>query len=479
MFFKDKLTNFIFSKQREIYKLLENTKNFNHRSDYYKIKRYIDDFLDGKSENRFIVMPGLRGLGKTTIIFQLYDYLLNEKHIDYKNMLYVSMDQIVSYFDTNLLTVVDNFLETVHKTTKVNLDKKLFIFVDESHFDEKWGISGKIIYDNTKNIFLICTGSSAIDLEINTDIVRRISKENIYPNNFRDYLSLKHNITIDSNFSKTLENMIYFGSEKYINQAINLENKIFNQLISLNNDPKIEFEKFLKSYGFPFTLKLDENESYKQIFTIVDSIIEKDIPTIKSFNSSTKDTIKRIIIYIALQKAGSTSNQKIANYLSISPTLVRDILDILEKTQLIFSIKPYGGAGKIVRKPWQYYFLSASIKASINFEIARFNLENKKCLGILAENLVASCLFKMSKTSFNLMGMFYPPEKGGVDFLLITNIDDIVPIEVGIGKKTKSQLIKSINKYDANYGILVSNRYNRIKYDNGIIYMPLLMFGFI
>ncbi|MDR2873486.1 MAG: AAA family ATPase [Methanobrevibacter sp.] len=65
-------------------------------------------------------MPGLRGVGKTAIIFQLYDYLLNEKHVDYKNMLYISMDQIVSYFNTDLLTIVDKFLESVHKTNQVN-----------------------------------------------------------------------------------------------------------------------------------------------------------------------------------------------------------------------------------------------------------------------------------------------------------------------------------------------------------------------
>ncbi|MDR2873487.1 MAG: hypothetical protein LBV42_01885 [Methanobrevibacter sp.] len=77
------------------------------------------------------------------------------------------------------------------------------------------------------------------------------------------------------------------------------------------------------------------------------------------------------------------------------------------------------------------------------------------------------------------MGIFYPPEKIGADFLLRTKLDEIIPIEVGTGKKTKSQLTKSINRYNANYGILVSNKCNKIKHDNKIIYMPLITFGFI
>ncbi|MCL2687903.1 MAG: winged helix-turn-helix transcriptional regulator, partial [Methanobrevibacter sp.] len=204
-----------------------------------------------------------------------------------------------------------------------------------------------------------------------------------------------------------------------------------------------------------------------------------DVPSVKSFNSSTSDTIRRIILYIALQKSGGTSNQKIADYLSISPTTVKDILNTLEKTQLIFSVKPYGGPSKIVRKQWQYYFLSPSTKTAINFDLGRYNLNNRKCLGLLAENLVASSLYKISKTDFPYLGLFYPPEKGSSDFIIRTKLDDLVPIEVGIGKKTKSQVIKDINRYNCEYGILVSNRYERIKYENNIIHIPLTSFGFI
>jgi len=85
----------------------------------------------------------------------------------------------------------------------------------------------------------------------------------------------------------------------------------------------------------------------------------------------------------------------------------------------------------------------------------------------------------MSKIDFPYLGLFYPPEKGSSDFIIRTKLDDLVPIEVGIGKKTKSQLIKDINRYNCNYGILVSNRYERIKYENNIIYIPLTSFGFI
>ena len=106
-------------------------------------------------------------------------------------------------------------------------------------------------------------------------------------------------------------------------------------------------------------------------------------------------------------------------------------------------------------------------------------MDNEKCLGSLAENYVAASLFKMQQTSFQLMGLFYPPEKKGCDFLLRTKLDDLVPVEVGIGKKIKNQLTRAINKYGSEYGVLISNRYSNIQRHNNIIHIPLLSFGFL
>ncbi|MDR3063721.1 MAG: AAA family ATPase [Methanobrevibacter sp.] len=476
----NELKEYIVGRQRNLKYLLRDVNNLHHRSEFFKIKKYLDDFISGKSiESRFIAMPGLRGVGKSTIVLQLINYLLKEQNINSQNVLYLSMDEVVTFFKANLLEAVDNYLDFVHKTNKMAVNKKIFIFIDECQTDSKWAISGKILYDNSKNIFLICTGSSAIDLEINSDVARRVYKETIYPCNFRDHILLKHHISTDYEFSKTLENIICLGEDKYLDEAIDLEEKVYDKVYNLKNNPKREFLDFLKTYGFPFSLNLKEDISYERTYTVIEKVIEKDIPAIKNFNTSTNPSISRIIKYIALSRNELISNTKIANYLSLSSKLVHEVLNTLEKTQLIFSIKPYAGIAKIIRKPWKYYFLSPSLKSSINFRLGRFNLDNERCLGALAENYVASKLYQMSKTSFPSMGVFYPTEKKGVDFLLRTKLDDIVPVEVGIGKKTKSQLTLAINNYNADYGVLISNRYSEIRKHKNIIHIPLTSFGFL
>ena len=74
------------------------------------------------------------------------------------------------------------------------------------------------------------------------------------------------------------------------------------------------------------------------------------------------------------------------------------------------------------------------------------------------------------------VGLFYDANKKGVDFIL-KHLDRIIPVEVGIGKKTKSQLTIAKNKYNADMGILISNRTSSIKFENDILYIPLLTFA--
>lgn len=249
-------------------------------------------------------------------------------------------------------------------------------------------------------------------------------------------------------------------------------------MINLDNDPDIEFKKFLTQHSFPFSLKMQDFQIHEKTINNINRIIEKDISSLKTFNTSTNDTISRIVTYIAMQKPGGTSNVKLAQMLGVSPNTINNILNVLEKTQLLFPITAYGNGSKIIKKPWEYFFLAPSIKASINFEIGRYNLNNKKCLATLAETLVASSLYKLKLLRHNFIGLFYDPKKSGVDFL-VRNIDKIIPIEVGVGKKTKSQLTKAINNYNSDYGILISNRTFSIKKENNIIYIPLRTFSYI
>ena len=65
------------------YSIKTQDNDLNKRNDFFELKNRIDLFLDNGSDARFYIMPGLRGVGKTTILFQLYDYLINTRKINH------------------------------------------------------------------------------------------------------------------------------------------------------------------------------------------------------------------------------------------------------------------------------------------------------------------------------------------------------------------------------------------------------------
>jgi len=449
---------------------------FNYRSLYFRLKNRIDNFLEG-SEERLVIMPGLRGVGKSTILFQLYNYLTKQKRISQEKILVLFADELKKYFGIGISDAVRVFTEDIMKTDLSSLKEKIFILIDEAHFDREWDLGVKIIYDRSKNVFVLVTGSSALSMEMSADVARRCIRGPLFPLNFSEYMILKYKFFPEKNATQVIRNLISNCSETAIKQASELWHRINIKSIRENINLKREFESFLMKGGFPFGLTTEEKMTYERINGMIDRIVEKDILSLKSFSSETRNLITRIIYFLAIQKPGGVSDAKLSQRFQASSRSIREILDILEKTHLIFSVKPYGGAGRITRKPWKYYFLSPSINAAIRYELGMLDILDREMLGTLAENLVASTFFRIRENLYGV-GIFYDPERGGADFLIQKGVDEIIPVEVSIGKKRRSQISRAINKYGAEYGVIVSNT-NDIKNENNIIHIPITFFSFV
>jgi len=314
----------------------------------------VNDFLAGNTENRLIVLPGLIGVGKTTVIFQIYEYLLSQKKIEQDRILYFSTDELKAYLDGRIADVINIFIQEVHRTSLVNLDREVFILIDEAHFDKEWAQAAKIAFDQSKKVFLIVTGSSALNLELSVDVARRAKREVMFPMNFSEYLLLKHDFYPPRGMAESMRGLI-FSPTKNLNLAhgTSTTNELMRKLITVDRPVEKEWEDCLCFGGFPFTLRMNQIDTHERISSVVGRVIEKDIFALQSFSTETRNTISRIITLLALQKPGGTSDAKLAVRLNRSPTMIRNILDVLEKTQLVFSVKPYGGAGKVVKKPWK------------------------------------------------------------------------------------------------------------------------------
>ena len=93
------ISNFIKNELNDVPNVLsrdlsKNNKKLNPRDELSELKGYADTFLNEDTSNKIVVLPGLRGVGKTTLILQLYEYLMKEKNIPPRNILYISFDDL-------------------------------------------------------------------------------------------------------------------------------------------------------------------------------------------------------------------------------------------------------------------------------------------------------------------------------------------------------------------------------------------------
>ena len=89
--------------QKEIDKIINKLTN-------YELIKYVDDFLEGKNNNRYFLLPGIRCVGKSTILLQVYEYLIKEKHVNPTNILYINGDNLKRMVNSSIIDGINTYL---------------------------------------------------------------------------------------------------------------------------------------------------------------------------------------------------------------------------------------------------------------------------------------------------------------------------------------------------------------------------------
>jgi predicted AAA+ superfamily ATPase len=454
----------------------ENNKPLPKRHIFSRIKNYIDNFFEKNEKiNRLIIIPGLRGTGKTTLLYQIYLYLIRKKNIPRERTLFISVDDLKT-LNYDLRSCIDIYESKILFEDLVNSKEPVFLLLDEVNHDPNWALTLKVIYDKYPNIFIIATGSSALELEkeTNADLARRAKKEYLFPLNFIEYLKILKKIDKYYKTKILKEKILDLLKDDSLIPKFTREFFNNNEIIEIYKKIKLysyEIEDFLKFGGFPFTA-LYKKDSEDLLLETIKKIAYLDIPTINNVKSSSiEDTIK-IINYLA--GAEKTSIENISNDLNISKENVRHILEYLKMSSLIFSVKPLGSEEKISRKRRKYYFITPTIRFMIKDYLGTFKESD---IGFLLEEYIASALYKIQITHNMLnIKVFYDPNKNGADFLIKTNNNKIIPIEVKFGKSQKGekQVKNSMKRYKSNYGIIIGDY--ELEFRDNILYIPKELF---
>ena len=105
-----------------------------------------------------IAVSGVRRVGKSTILLQLFDYLISKKKIPRINTLYINFEDEVLYphLSIELLTQIYEAYKQI-----INPRGKIYIVFDEIQNIEGWEHFIRSLYDRIENVKLFVSGSSS------------------------------------------------------------------------------------------------------------------------------------------------------------------------------------------------------------------------------------------------------------------------------------------------------------------------------
>ncbi|MGM0365375.1 MAG: ATP-binding protein [Actinomycetota bacterium] len=363
------------------------------RKIFYSISKYINT-------RQMIILSGLRRVGKTTLMFQIIDELINEGINPY-HILYFSFDEE----EMELNEIIKNYEINILKNRLTST--RTYIFLDEIQKLNNWPSKVKILYDMYPETKIFLSGSASINLMKNTreSLAGRFFDFQIKVLDFDEYLEF-----IEVRIDKEREN-------------------IFEKEIKSN------FHNYIKTGGFIETIKLNE-EMQKKYFKegLLERVIFKDLPGIYSINSP--ELLLRLLKIIANNPGMLLDYKNMANDLKIDNRTLSNYISYLEYAMLVRKLYNYSPNLLTSEKKLKKIYLS-----NIAFSIS------------LNYNVDLSLLLEQYFVNFLKPRFFYrDPQKDEVDIILELD-NEQVPIEVKIRNKINHKTLKPVVKFLKKFGL--------------------------
>ncbi len=447
-----------------------------NRTFFILIEKYANDFFTQGNEPRMIGFSGLRGTGKTTLMWQLAYKLIERFFIYFFN----GNELKISGY--SLWQVMQAFQEYELNNKFNQITTPFVLLFDEVHDLEDWTQTLKIVYDEAKTAFIVCTGSSALLLRQTPDLARRMKIEKVYPFRFMEFITAKsffisknkNTIYPIKGFASNLKNVLFYSQDVkniYLFLQQN-EKQIHEYWNNLTRIIKLPIDDLLKEYIYyhnipAFLLYKEKSTILEIVFDLLVRVVYEDVLKLNQGINVNSDTILRLLLQLSISDEINPDN--LSQKVKIKKEELNPILNLIQDAELINILNPYSGAERRIYKNKKAFFMSPSIRLALLTILYGGNVPSN-LKGKLYEDIVVMYLIKTLQKEQILCVKL---EDSSPDFM-IENMDMNQPIIVEIGKsKTKIHQLKSLEK---RYGILISSGVKNIEIENGIIKLPLELF---
>lgn len=345
-------------------------KNLNKPKKRFAFYEAKNDLLH-RDIKRAILLSGARRTGKTTIMYQMIDYLINSQKITPNKIIFLSFDHPLLKM-TNIEIVLDIYRRNV------NVDNEFYCFFDEIQYAENWNSWIKILYDTMPNIRIMATGSASPILtdKLNESGLGRWKSILVPTLSFYEYCDILDLEKPDIKESIKPTQM-YLLSEAE-------QTDIFMKLSSLQP----HFLRYLLVGGFP-ELALSKDDKYAQRILredIVDKALKRDLPSIYGIRNI--NDIEKIFLYLCYNSSNIINLETISKELTgVTRPTVEKYISQLESANLIYISRPVELSGKKLLKQQNKIYISDAAMRNAVLMNEDIELDPEE-LGIIAETVV-------------------------------------------------------------------------------------------
>ena len=375
---------------------------------FNELKKYL-------SHKNALVVTGMRQVGKTTLMKQLYEDVDAPKlWFDFDNPLDVLHFESINY---------DDIYENLKKEAGAK-SKRLFVFIDEiQSFPE---ITKIIKYHIDKyGAKYVVTGSSNFYLRnlFPESLSGRKFLFILYPMGFKEFLFFNDKLTRDE---------IKFNFLQIEKDNLLIQYKKFES----------DYNDFLEYGGFPEVVVTESKETKLMILkNIFASFFEKDINILSEIKEIRE--LRDLILLLAPRAGNILDITKLASELKISRNKVYHYLEMLQGFFFLYLIPKFSKSiDRSVAGGKKVYFADTGL----------LNIVGRVNEGQLFENAVANQLREYGELSF-----FNNRNKSEIDFIL--NKEIALEVKINAIERDNKKLERSAEKLGIKEYYLISKNY--------------------
>ena len=449
-------------------------------------RRDFHNILKELKTPKITAIIGARRVGKTTLMYQLIDYIVSK--FGPERVMYLSIDDPYLKIDLKTLgKIFDLYSKYILKQPFPDITEYTYIFLDEIQTLEGWELILKRWYDLGYKVKFFVSGSSSVNIKTGgaESLVGRMRFQIVFPMKFletvrfhmRNEDSERRFDRVNWELREALKNAVHKNDANVFYSALK-ENANF---LAQDIDHLLLFlQDYLLKGGYPEVVKTDDLYlAAENLKTYLDLTIYKDI--VRTFKIRDPVAFEDLITVLARECSQRLNYSKLASILDIKRDTLRTYLYYL-KTVFLISESEYYSKSRVkrIRREKKVYINDSGIRNVAVGELNDSLLSNIAELGKVVEAVVAD---HCRRLKFNLeptseIQLFYWKNKGYETDIVMEMFQKPLPIEVKyrdeIRRKDLKGLLEFSTEHKTPFQMVVTRE--RLDLKDNIIFIPLWLF---